>query len=153
MAGKYSLIEKEKGKTITSIRTLPLVPRVEEFLLELKAKQKKCMQKFGRSYNKKYVNYICVHEDGNIIRPGYITYHFPRLLDENNLRKIRFHDLRHSCATLLRHNGVAMENIQKWLGHSKLETTSMIYAHFDDRIHLDTADTISHVLDIRKELT
>ena len=65
----------------------------------------------------------------------YITYQFPipRLLDENYLRKIRFHDLRYSCATLLRHNGVAMKNIQKWLGYPKLETTSMIYAHFDDK--------------------
>ena len=42
------------------------------------------------------------------------------------------------------------ENIQKYLGYYKLETISTIYAHFDDKIHLDIADTIFHVLDIRK---
>jgi integrase len=48
------------------------------------------------------------------------------------MTKIRFHDLRHSCATLLRHKGGPMEDIQKWLGHSEITTNEGIYAHFGD---------------------
>lgn len=51
---------------------------------------------------------------------------------------IRFHDLRHTWATILRHTGVPMEDIQKFLGHSTIMTTEGIYAHFDDAQHRST---------------
>ena len=53
------------------------------------------------------------------------------MLAKNNLRKIRFHDLRHSCASLLLANGVRMKEIQEWLDHSDFSTTANIYAHLD----------------------
>ena len=62
-------------------------------------------------------------EIGNIIRPNYISEQFPKLLEKNGLRPIRFHDLRHSCASLLLANGVPMKQIQEWLGHSDFSTT------------------------------
>ena len=49
----------------------------------------------GRCYNKKYLEYICVDEMGTLISPHYLTASFPKLLEKNNLRHIRFHDLRH----------------------------------------------------------
>ena len=42
----------------------------------------------------------------------------------HGLRKIRFHDLRHSCASLLLANNVPMKQIQEWLGHSLISTTA-----------------------------
>ena len=47
------------------------------------------------------------------------------------MRRIRFHDLRHSCATLFYANGVALKDIQEWLGHSDISITSNIYTHLD----------------------
>ena len=47
------------------------------------------------------------------------------------LPHIRFHDLRHSCASLMVMNGVSMKQIQEWLGHGTFSTTADIYAHFD----------------------
>ena len=47
------------------------------------------------------------------------------------MRKIRFHDTRHSCASLLLRNGVSMKEIQAWLGHSDYGTTANLYAHLD----------------------
>ena len=49
------------------------------------------------------------------------------------MRQIRYHDLRHSCASLLLANGVPMKQIQEWLGHSDFSTTANIYAHLDSR--------------------
>jgi integrase len=63
------------------------------------------------------------------------------------MTKIRFHDLRHSCATLLRHEGVPMEDIQKWLGHFEITTTEGIYAHFDDTQNVKTLAKFSGALD------
>jgi hypothetical protein len=52
--------------------------------------------------------------------------------EDNGITEIRFHDLRHSCATLFRHEEMPMEDIPKWLGHFEITTTEGLHAHFDD---------------------
>ncbi len=66
---------------------------------------------------------------GNLIKPNYLSGQFPRFLEKHGLRKIRFHDLRHSCASLLLANNVSMKQIQEWLGHSVFNIT--YYSHLD----------------------
>ena len=85
---------------------------------------------------------ICVDEMGTLISPHYLTASFPKLLEKNNLRHIRFHDLRHSCASLLLANGVPMKQIQEWLGHSDFSTTANVYAHLDYNSKLSSADAM-----------
>ena len=58
------------------------------------------------------------------------------------MRQIRYHDLRHSCASLLLANGVPMKQIQEWLGHSDFSTTANIYAHLDYSSKLTSADAM-----------
>ena len=76
------------------------------------------------------------------ISPNYISSAFPKLLEKNGLRKIRFHDLRHSCASLLLANNVPMKQIQEWLGHSDFSTTANIYAHLDYSSKVASADAM-----------
>lgn len=61
---------------------------------------------------------------GQRVKPGYVTQNFTRTLKKHNFRHIRFHDLRHSCASLLLANGVSMKEVQEWLGHSNYNTTA-----------------------------
>lgn len=68
---------------------------------------------------------------GRRMKPDYISSTFSVLLEKKGLKRIRFHDLRHSCASLLLANGVPMKQIQEWLGHSDFNTTANIYAHLD----------------------
>ena len=64
------------------------------------------------------------------MKPNYVTNTFKKILQKNNLREIRFHDLRYSCASLLLANGVSMKQIQEWMGHSDFSITANIYAHW-----------------------
>ena len=135
-------IAQDTTKTKSSMRTLPLVPAFKEKLLKLKEQQEEYRRVCGRCYNKKYLEYICVDEMGTLISPHYLTSSFPKLLEKNNLRHIRFHDLRHSCAPLLLANGVPLKQIQEWLGHSDFSTTANIYAHLDYSSKLTSADAM-----------
>ena len=58
----------------------------------------------------------------------------------------RFHDLRHSCASVLLAQGVPMKQIQEWLGHSDMSTTANIYSHLDAVTKADTGAAMSKAL-------
>ncbi len=137
--GKKIQEAKDTTKTKSSMRTLPLVPVFKERLTHLKAEQEEHRRVCGKCYNKQYLEYICVDEIGNLITPQYVTEAFPSFLEKNGLRRIRFHDLRHSCASLLLSNGVSMKEIQDWLGHSDFSTTANVYAHLDYNSKLSSA--------------
>ena len=114
--------------------------------LDMKAKQEEWKKTFGRMYNHQYNGYIFVRQDGERYKVDWVTRTFKEILKKNHLRVIRFHDLRHTCATMLRHTGVPMEDIQKFLGHSTITTTEGIYAHFDDTQHRATILKLSDYL-------
>lgn len=140
--GKHIIHASDSTKNKSSMRTLPLVPAFKEKLLAIKEKQEFNRKLCGRSYCKDYLDYICVNELGVRLRPGQITTAFPKLLEDHGLRRIRFHDLRHSCASLLLANNVPMKQIQDWLGHSDFSTTANIYAHLDYNSKISSAQAM-----------
>lgn len=129
--GKRVQKAQDITKTKSSMRTLPLIPAFKELLLHKQKQQNEFQRMCGKSYNKDYPGYICVDEMGRLLSPHYLTEAFAKLLKKHGLRKIRYHDLRHSCASLLLANGVPMKQIQEWLGHSDFPTTANIYAHLE----------------------
>lgn len=131
VVGKFVPMGEDVLKTKSSFRTLPLIPAVGIILLEEKEKQEMYRRLFKKSYCRDYLDYICVDQCGKLLRPNYVTEHFSWLIEKYGLRKVRFHDLRHTCASLLLSNGISMKQIQIWLGHSTFSTTADIYAHLD----------------------
>lgn len=146
---KRVLVKKNKLKNKTSYRSLPLVDDVRDLLIKEKERQIKNKKLYGNTYKNKE-NYICVYDDGEIMKPDTITRKFPDFLADNNMDEIRLHDLRHTCASLLLANGVSMKEIQEWLGHSSYNTTANIYAHVDSSSKENSANTMSNVLGKRK---
>lgn len=134
-------------KNKSSRRTMPLIPAVEKILTEHKERQKEYKRLFRNSYTDEYADYVCVDPLGFIIKPSFLTDHFRVIIKENNLKKIRFHDLRHTCASLLLANGIPMKQIQDWLGHSDFNTTANIYAHLETNAKMQSAETIAKVID------
>ena len=141
--GKFIPVGEDVLKTKSSFRTLPLIPAVEKLLLAEKEKQEMFRRLFKKSYCRDYLDYICVDQTGNLLRPNYVTEHFAWLIQKYDLKKIRFHDLRHTCASLLLSNGISMKQIQIWLGHSTFATTADIYAHLDFTAQEESANTMS----------
>ena len=79
------------------------------------------------------------------VNPGSAYLHMKTLLRRAGLPSIRFHDLRHSCASLLYAHGVSLKEIQEWLGHSDISTTSNIYTHLDYSSKVSSANAILSV--------
>ena len=140
--GKHVTVASDTTKTKSSMRTLPLVPVFRERLATLQVEQKENRRLCGKCYNPDYIGYVFVDEMGNRIKPNYLSNTFGKLLVNNGLRVIRFHDLRHSCASMMLANGVAMKQIQEWLGHSDFSTTANIYAHLDFNSKLSSAEAM-----------
>ena len=150
--GKHILIQADRAKTSSSLRTLPLVEGFAQRLKELKKQQEYNERLCGNCYNKKYKGYLFVDEMGNLILPNAVSENFGKLLKAHGLRHIRFHDLRHSCASLLLKQGVPMKQIQEWLGHSDISTTANIYAHLDSQSKQLSAATMEKALALPEEL-
>ena len=134
--GKKMVVGRDTAKTKSSLRTLPLVASIRDKLLALKEIQKENEKLCGKSYNSAYKGYIFVDPLGNLFKPDTVSEQFGKLLKKHGFRKIRFHDLRHSCASLLLANGVQMKEIQEWLGHSDISTTANIYSHSGKQVNV-----------------
>ena len=145
IGGKNVIIADDTTKTKSSYRTLPLIPIIRAKLLEVQAEQEQNRKLCGKSYNKAEGRYIYTDVLGNRIKPDYLSSEFPKFLEKNGFRRIRFHDLRHSCASLLLANGVSIKEIQDWLGHSTFKTTADIYAHLDADSKRATAAAMSWI--------
>ena len=76
------------------------------------------------------------------MHPDYLTTAFPKFVQSHGMRKMRFHDLRHSCASLLLAKGIPLKQIQDWLGHSDFSTTANIYAHLDYTSKVNSAQAM-----------
>ncbi len=118
------VIEKQT-KTVSSNRTIPLLPITKKALEEYRAYQEK-MGVLGE--------YIILANKGTPIHPSQIDNMFSSFLKRAELGHIRVHDLRHTCCTLFMENGAKLSTVSKFLGHSSVQVTERIYTHLHDNI-------------------
>ena len=86
---------------------------------------------------------VFVREDGSPIHPQRVTQWFERLVKNAGVRRIRFHDLRHTMATLALKSGVHPKVVQERLGHSSIAITLDTYSHVIEGMQEAAATSIA----------
>lgn len=148
-----STVRDDTTKTEYSRRSLPLCPYTYNYFCNLRNCQLAQMQLCGTSYNQTYLDFVCVDNMGMLLQPDFVSQKFQKLLEKNELRPIRFHDLRHSCATIMLYLGYTMKDIQTWLGHSNYSFTANTYVHSSKDSHMQMAQAFSENLPVLGGLT
>jgi integrase len=96
---------------------------------------------------------VFTRENGEVLRPEYVTHLFQRLTERANLPRIRFHDLRHTNASIALAAGLAMKTVSDRLGHSTTVITSDLYTHVVPLVARDASQRIADAIPRRKHPT
>jgi len=132
-------------KTARSRRVIPLPPSIAAALLAHRGRQKKERLHAGPSWDEQWDLVFC-RPNGKPLDHTRVNSHFGQLLQDAGLPRIRFHDLRHSCATLLLVQGVPPRVVMEILGHSDIAMTMNTYTHVLPELQQQAAQRIEEFL-------
>lgn len=138
-----TVIRENTTKTNSSKRSLPLCPYTHQYLWSIRQKQLMQYALCGTCYHAEYLDFVCVDDMGMLLQPDFVSQKFQSLLNKYGLRRIRFHDLRHSCATIMLYLGYSLKDIQTWLGHSNYAFTADTYVHSMPEMHKAMAESFA----------
>ena len=105
------------------------MPEVKTIFLRLKKRQEENRRFFGKGYFES--DYVFTKDDGTLYYPDYPSQMFRKIMRRTDFPVYRWHDLRHSTASILLDKGWSMKDVSEWLGHSGIGITMNIYAHVD----------------------
>jgi integrase len=125
-------------KSTYSVRTINIGDSLIQELKEWKAHQNQIKMAFRQSF--KDNDLIFTTETGKPIFPRSLTASFNRAIKIADVTKIRFHDLRHTHATMCLEAGMSLKEVQVRLGHSSIKTTGDVYAHVTDTMKEKSTD-------------
>lgn len=137
-------------KTKKSKRTISLPDSVVDDLKEYKKYIHDQLQNVRDRWKGGEHFFVFCHEDGRPFYPETPYLHFRTFLKKNNLRYIRFHDLRHTSATMLINQGVHAKIIAERLGHASITTTMNVYGHALRSADKEAANKFDNILPLRK---
>lgn len=154
---KGQVLLEEYTKTKGSTRTIALPDMVIRELKKLKQWQDEINNPGGKvvALNKKKAqgdDYVFCWPDGTYIRPDYAYKELKRLLDEHSLPSIRFHDLRHTFATMLLETGEHPKVVSEMLGHSSITITLDTYSHVLPSMKEKAAAKLNDILEQKTQV-
>jgi integrase len=123
-------VESGTPKSLASNRTLPIPDEVVVALKAARKRQTEERLRFGEGYGSG--EYVASDGAGQPYHPNLLTFRWGKMLDGLNIKRVRLHDARHSCATLMHMRHVPISVIAAWLGHSSPAFTMAVYAHFEN---------------------
>lgn len=137
----------KQPKTNSGIRTIAISTSLVKILKKHKLDQMKNKIRLGASYCDN--NMVCCYEDGHLFNPKRFSAKFNEFLEKNDLPIVRFHDLRHSHASLLVKMGVQPKEISARLGHSNIGITMDLYSHIYEETDREVANMFDKLINIK----
>ncbi|MFJ5230360.1 tyrosine-type recombinase/integrase [Kitasatospora sp. NPDC088391] len=131
-------------KTVSSERRIALSTECVHALKRHRERQVRERKAAGDSWMDS--GFVFTGPDGSPTDPSTLTRYFTSLCRAARLRRIRFHDLRHTAATLLLEQGVELVVIKELLGHAHIGVTATVYAHVRLRLQRRAIDTLGNAL-------
>jgi integrase len=125
-----STIDTGTPKSKASNRTLPLPDEVVDVLKAARKRQLEERLAFGEGYGSD--EYVACDEAGQPYHSNVLTFRWGRMLDGLKIKRVRLHDARHTCGTLMHLRGVPIAVIAAWLGHASAAFTMAVYTHSQD---------------------
>ena len=89
--------------------------------------------------------YVACDDQGNVMHPNLLTFRWGRMLDKLKIERVRLHDARHSCGSLMHLRGVPIAIIAAWLGHASSAFTMNTYIHSQDDALVTAAQSYGRV--------
>ncbi|MDO4924845.1 MAG: tyrosine-type recombinase/integrase [Turicibacter sp.] len=122
-------------------------------ILAIELKKAKEDQESNRKYYDEHYysehNFVCCKEDGSPLNPDSLSHYIAKLSKSIDI-PFKFHDLRHSHASLLLEAGVNVKVIQERLGHSNIGTTLDVYSHVSQRLERNSIDKFEQLFATKK---
>lgn len=122
--GAYVLVEPKTEKSRRTVKLPDVCLTALRIHRERQSGERDMAEAWGNTWD-----LVFTDEEGRPLSRYKVTRRFQAILEEGGIGKHRFHDLRHTAATLLLAQGVPLRVIQELLGHSLLATTADIYTH------------------------
>lgn len=146
---KHSLEERGKEKVLKApkngkSRTVHMMDGVAAVLKQHRKRQLEFKLILGKQYHTS--DFVIVEDDGTQPAPSYLSRYFARKIARSGLPRIRFHDLRHTAASLMLLEGVDLKTVSEILGHSGISITADIYAHVIDEAKKQAAERLEKYL-------
>ncbi|WP_324194229.1 site-specific integrase [Nocardia terpenica] len=137
-------------KSKKSARTLPLTPTLKQTLKAAHKRQAQEKLALGEAYGAG--TYVVCNEAGEPYHPDTISDYWDRITKAAKVRRIRLHDARHTCGTIMHLQGVPIAVISAWLGHSDNAFTMRTYVHSQDDALTSAAATLEAVVTTRDNM-
>jgi integrase len=147
--GSRSKLEPGEPKTASGRRRISLPASAVESLRRHRRYQVELRLAGGPAYED--ADLVFATELGRPIHPNSLNYRFRRLIEQAGVPAIRFHDVRHTCATLLLSEGVHPKVVQERLGHADIAMTINLYSHVSPDMQRDAADRLDAILGSARE--
>ncbi len=140
---EYKIMEP---KTAKSKRTIPLIKKAEEALYIQKQRQEQEKRIYSEIYDDKGL--VFAECDGNFLKQRAFMDRYHAFLKKYGVTDVRFHDLRHTFASLLLESGEPPKVIQELLGHTNISTTMDIYTHITKHGKVRALESLDKLIDV-----
>lgn len=138
------VVDEKKPKTKSSNRTIVLCGSTIEIMKEYKEWQDNYIKEMGSKW--KGSDRIFTADNGEHMNPATCYKIFTKIIKKYGLEHIRFHDIRHTNASLLISQGVSLKAVSERLGHASINITSDIYTHIFESDRIKCANTFDEII-------